>query len=46
MAQLKDLLVAGPSRFIGDMFGTNLQITKINALTATNGTTYGIGSAG
>lgn len=46
MAQLKDLLVAGPSRFIGDMFGNNLQINKIDAHTAAGGTTYGIGSAG
>ena len=46
MAQLKDLLVAGPSRFIGDMFGTNLQITKINAPTAAGGAAYGVGSAG
>ena len=46
MAQLKDLLVSGPSRFIGDMFGTNLQITTIKAPTASGGSTYGAGTSG
>lgn len=44
MAQLKDLLVAGPSRFIGDMFGNTLQITKVLAPTTSGGSTYGAGS--
>ena len=46
MAQLKDLLVAGPSRFIGDMLGNVLQITTIKAPTTAGGTTYGPGTSG
>ena len=46
MAQLKDLLVTGASRLIGDIFTNKIQITTINAPTASNGTTYGHGSSG
>lgn len=41
MAQLKDLLVLGPSNFIG-----NIQITGLNAPTTAGGTTYGLGTNG
>ena len=46
MAQLKDLLVTGASRLIGDIFTNKIQVTKIDAPTASNGTTYGPGSSG
>ena len=46
MANLKDLLVNGASRFIGDIFGNKAQLTTLNAPTAAGGTTYGAGSNG
>ena len=46
MAQLKDLLVTGASRLIGDVFTNKIQVTKIDAPTTSNGTTYGPGSSG
>lgn len=46
MAQLKDLLVTGASRLIGDAFTNKLQVTSLQAPTASNGTTYGAGSNG
>ena len=46
MAQLKDLLVSGPSRLIGKLFANEVQLTTLNIPTATNGTTYGPGTSG
>lgn len=46
MAQLKDLIVNGASRFIGDIFGNTAQLTTLNAPTSSNGTTYGPGTDG
>lgn len=46
MAQLKDLLVSGPSRFVGEIFGDEVQLTTINAPTSAGGTTYGPGTSG
>lgn len=46
MAQLKDLLVNGATRLIGDVFTNKIQITAISAPTASNGTTYGPGTSG
>lgn len=43
MAQLKDLIVTGASRFIGDVYTNKLQTTTINAPTSAGGTTYGPG---
>ena len=44
MAQLKDLLVSGPSRLIGKLFANEVQLTTLNIPTASNGSTYGPGS--
>lgn len=46
MAQLKDLIVNGASQLIGDVYTSQIQISKLNALTASNSTTYSGGSAG
>lgn len=53
MAQLKDLLVSGASRFIGKIYTSNdvevggkLKTNSISAPTSSNGTTYGTGSDG
>ena len=46
MAQLKDLIVTGASRLIGDVYTNKIQITKLNAPTASNGATYGAGTSG
>ena len=46
MAQLKDLLVNGATRLIGDVFTNKIQITAVNAPTASNSTTYGPGTSG
>lgn len=46
MAQLKDLLVAGASRFIGDAYANKLQLTSLSAPTASNSATYGVGTNG
>lgn len=46
MAQLKDLIVNGASRLIGDVFTNKIQITAVNAPTVSNGTTYGPGTSG
>ena len=46
MAQLKDLIVNGASRFIGDTFINKLQITSISAPTSAGGTAYGTGTDG
>ena len=46
MAQLKDLLVSGPSRLIGKLFANEVQLTTLNIPTTSNGTTYGAGTSG
>lgn len=46
MAQLKDLLVAGPSRLIGDTYTTNLQVKTLLAPSTSGGTAYGAGENG
>ncbi len=46
MAQLKDLLVSGPSRLIGKLFANEVQLTTLNIPTASNGSTYGAGTSG
>ena len=46
MAQLKDLLVTGASRLIGDVYTSQIQISKLNALTGASATTYGSGTSG
>lgn len=46
MAQLKDLIVNGASQLIGDVYTSQIQISKLNALTSASATTYGAGSAG
>ena len=46
MAQLKDLLVSGVSRFVGKLFADEVQLTTLNIPTASNGTTYGPGTSG
>lgn len=46
MAQLKDLLVLGPSRFIGDVFANNLQAFRItDHLIPIENETYDLGSS-
>jgi len=44
MAQLKDLLVSGPSRLIGKLFANEAQLTTLNIPTTSGGTTYGPGT--
>ena len=46
MAQLKDLIVAGASRFIGDIYANKAQLTSLSAPTSAGGTTYGAGTSG
>lgn len=46
MAALKDTVVAGSLRATDTLYTTTLQTTKISAPTASNGTTYGLGSNG
>lgn len=46
MAQLKDLIVNGASRLIGDTFTNKIQITTINAPTSSGSSTYGPGNSG
>ena len=46
MAQLKDLIVTGATRLIGDAFVNKIQITSISAPTSAGGTTYGLGTNG
>lgn len=46
MAQLKDLIVNGASRLIGDTFVNKIQITSISAPTSAGGSTYGLGTSG
>ena len=44
MAQLKDLVVMGATRLIGDVFANKIQVTAVHAPTSSNGATYGPGS--
>lgn len=46
MAQLKDLIVNGASRLIGDATVNKITITSINAPTSAGGSTYGLGTSG
>lgn len=46
MAQLKDLIVNGASRFIGDIFGNKAQLTTLDAPETAGGSTYGPGTSG
>lgn len=46
MAQLKDLIVLGASRLVGNLYANLIQLTKLNVPTTSNGTTYGAGSNG
>lgn len=46
MAQLKDLIVNGGSRLIGDTTVNTIQIGALKALTTSGGTEYGVGTAG
>lgn len=46
MAQLKDLIVNGASRLIGDVFTNKIQVTSLQIPTASDGITYGTGSNG
>ena len=47
MAQLKDLIVNGATRLIGNAYAGTIQITTINAPTSSSGTTtFGPGTAG
>lgn len=46
MAILKDLIVSGPSRLIGDVFTNKLQLTQLIIPTTSNGSTYGAGTSG
>ena len=46
MAQLKDLIVTGATRLIGDAFVNKIQITSISAPTSAGETTYGPGTNG
>ena len=46
MAQLKDLIVNGASRLVGDAFVNKIQISAVDAPTTSGGTTYGPGSSG
>ena len=46
MAQLKDLIVSGASRFIGDIFADRAQLTTLNAPESSGSTSYGPGTSG
>ena len=46
MAQLKDLIVNGATRLIGDAFANTIQITTIKAPSTAGGTTYTAGTNG
>lgn len=46
MAQLKDLIVTGATRLIGNAYAGTVQLTTLNAPTAAGGTTYGPGTNG
>lgn len=44
MAQLKDLIVAGSSRFIGDVYANKLQLTSLSIPTSAGGNEYTTGT--
>lgn len=46
MAQLKDLIVTGASQLIGDVNTSQIQISKVKALSTAGGSTYSTGTAG
>ena len=46
MAQLKDLVVNGATRLIGDAYANSIQITTIKIPTASGGTSYSAGTSG
>ena len=46
MANLKDLLVNGPSNLIGDVTVNKIRLTSLEIPTSSNGTEYGTGSNG
>lgn len=46
MAQLKDLIVTGASRLIGDVIANQIQITTLKAPTEAGGSSYGVGTSG
>lgn len=46
MAQLKDLIVTGASRLIGDVIANQIQITTLKAPTEAGGGSYGVGTSG
>lgn len=46
MAQLKDLIVLGASRLVGNLYANLIQLTKLNVPTTSNGSTYGAGTSG
>ena len=46
MAQLRDLIVNGASRLIGDAYTNKLQINSISAYSDSGKTTYGLGDSG
>lgn len=46
MAQLKDLIVLGVTRFIGNVHANYIQLTKVSAPSASAGSTYSLGSNG
>lgn len=46
MAQLKDLLVNGSTRLVGDATAGTLQLTTLKAPTSSGGSTYGPGTSG
>jgi len=46
LAQLKDLIVNGATRLIGDAFTSKIQVTTVSAPTAAGGSTYGAGTSG
>ena len=46
MAQLRDTLIQGSARVTDTLYTTTLQVTKILAPTASNGTTFGPGTDG
>ena len=46
MAQLRDLIVNGASRLIGDAYTNKIQINTISAYSDSGKTTYGLGNSG
>ena len=46
MAQLKDLIVTGASQLVGDVNTSQIQISKVKALSTAGGNTYSTGTAG